>query len=578
MSIKGVDFVRLLNSESAQAPAASKGYLSASLAAAATSCTLEPASIGSTYPASGKAAIGKELVTYTRSGDVLTLARGVDNTTDDDHDADEVVQQVLEYTNETAADILNDLIVNYSPLDSSYIDLAQWQSIISTYNGFVYTAMIVEPTDTVKLINELIQQVGLVMFGNITTQKIHMDILRPVAVTSQTFSEDDILLDTFDQIEQPRRRFSQAWVFYDQRDKFEKLDEGNNFYSALVEVTPENLYETESVKKIHSRWIAPAGRTIAAGVAAAAIARYARPPKKFKFGLFSSVEKLALGDYFTLTHSAMQDCSGAQSSVNVILTGVTAGPAATIYEAEEFTYSEIVATTNKTILIDSDQNGVNLKTLYDSVYAEAVATDTVTFVIQSGVTVGGSVIGSPALDVGTWSTLPDLYITNNGYILGLGGIGTDESANGGNGSLGLYVREPVTIDNTNGKIYGGGGGGGGATENDSGDSGDDERYVGGNGAGSVITGGYNLTGQTGESTAGDGGDAGQDGTDGSSVTGYGDSDGGLGASAIDGDNWISWAGLGDIQGDRDIDAAGPARVDPAVGALALTGLVPTVTT
>lgn len=93
-----------------------------------------------------------------------------------------------------------------------------------------------------------------------------------------------------------------------------------------------------------------------------------------------------------------------------------------------------------------------------------------TITINSGVAVGSTSTSTHGLSTG--STFPsgtELYIINNGYILGRGGNGGsggylgNVGANGGNGAGGgpaLLAQFPITITNT-GIIGGGGGGGGG---------------------------------------------------------------------------------------------------------------------
>lgn len=71
------------------------------------------------------------------------------------------------------------------------------------------------------------------------------------------------------------------------------------------------------------------------------------------------------------------------------------------------------------------------------------------------------------LTTGTgWATGSTIKIVNNGYILGCGGVGAPATSSGGiNGGPGypaIELRWDVTIDNTNGYIFGGGGGGGSA--------------------------------------------------------------------------------------------------------------------
>ncbi len=154
------DPLKLLDDKQAQAPALSKGSLSADLAIGATSLTLTPSGIGNEeYPSSGYASIaGNEIVSYTRSGDVMTIGRAALNTEAQEHDTDDRVQVVLEYSSLAPNLIINDLLTTYSEIPSAYINLPNWAAETSQYLGRVYSGFIAEPTGVVTLINELLQQ------------------------------------------------------------------------------------------------------------------------------------------------------------------------------------------------------------------------------------------------------------------------------------------------------------------------------------------------------------------------------------------------------------------------------------
>lgn len=79
VQITAKDILDLADNDKAVIPSPSTGKLAAMTAVDMTA-TLTPAGIGSEYPASGMVRIGRELMTLTRSGDVLTLTRAQDGT------------------------------------------------------------------------------------------------------------------------------------------------------------------------------------------------------------------------------------------------------------------------------------------------------------------------------------------------------------------------------------------------------------------------------------------------------------------------------------------------------------------
>ncbi len=125
------------------------------------------------------------------------------------------------------------------------------------------------------------------------------------------------------------------------------------------------------------------------------------------------------------------------------------------------------------LVISSDTANYNVATALGN----PVTAKSVILTINSGVKVYSNSTSQPALDTGTLPSGSTIKIVNNGYIVGKGGDGGrgggiwsggccwnhshDAPRAGSIGGNALEVRLPVTIDNSNGNIWGGGGGGGG---------------------------------------------------------------------------------------------------------------------
>ncbi len=167
----------------------------------------------------------------------------------------------------------------------------------------------------------------------------------------------------------------------------------------------------------------------------------------------------------------------------------------------------------------------------------------ITLTIASGVIVSSTNTGTPALNTGNLPVGSTVEIINNGYIIGKGGAGgkggdasypnVSNGANGSNGGNALSITLDVTINNTNGYIYGGGGGGGGggsaewATISYSNYGGGG----GGGGAGNITSSGGGVgvaSGAPGQSISGSSGSNG-------STSGGAEGFGGVGANASGGD-------------------------------------------
>lgn len=558
VTIRASDFMKQLNSEKALAPTPNEGSLDADYAIGATSVTLLPVGIGDAeYPASGRVAIGKEVLDFTRVSDVLTFGSPATI----DHKVGETAQVTLLYDAVNAAVITDDLIVNYTPLDGSYTDLPAWQDIVDDFLPQLYTREIVKPTPTRTLLNELINQAGLVVYGNTRTQQVSFDVLRPNPETGQTIDKDVILKDSFSQKDQPSKRFSNIVVYYDKRDVFAS-DDPQNFLSSALYIVPDDQYPTPNTLRIYSKWIQFGGLSIAADVAARAAARYRFPPLSLSFELPSRVRR-AVAQVINITHPAIESATGAQGSLNAIITGVSDDVDKNGFEAEEYNIDADILAGDRIIQIDYDVNNINLRDLYDSLYSSVdVSTPPIIFIINTDVVVGSSSSSLHAAESGDWpvGVEPTLRLRSGSFLVGRGGDGVFNGS-GLNGGPALSVTSPINVDNE-GTIGGGGGAGGGT------------RYIpalgvtldasGGGGAGRIagVGGGYissNGGGKPNESAdvdaggngfvftvgsfSGDGGNLGSGGAAGS--TGL---PGGSPGNAIDGVSNITFDNAGTILG------------------------------
>jgi hypothetical protein len=119
--------------------------------------------------------------------------------------------------------------------------------------------------------------------------------------------------------------------------------------------------------------------------------------------------------------------------------------------------SQDLACFDVVIDITSSVSNVNVATLAGS---PSVAVD-VLVNIASGVTVDSPNTSNPALTTHGLPAGSTVQIINEGTIHGRGGDGAcEEEGAGEDGGDAIQANVPVTIDNSNGAIYGGGGGGG----------------------------------------------------------------------------------------------------------------------
>jgi hypothetical protein len=569
VSIVAKDLLKIADGDRSQAPAASHGRLESDIDEFATALTLTPAGIGNLeYPVSVKCAIGgSEICSFTRAADVMTLARAQSGTEAKSHDADEVVQLVLTYTSESPADIVYDLLANYTEIDPAWLPLADWQADIDSYIGRLYSAEIATPTAVKTLLDELMEQMGLVIWWDDVEQKVRLKSLRPVS-GARVISTDEMMADSFSFQEQPAKRVSEIWTFFALRNPLAKLDDTTNYRSTLVTVDPDSDadYGQSAIRKIFSRWIAINNRPAASRLNAMQIARYRDPPRKFSFDLYITSVAPSLGDGLELEHWSLQDDTGATITAPVQVTSIERDEDRLVIDAEEMLFSDFVdvndpdgGSDSKIIIIDSDVDNINLRTLFDSFYTSPQSYDSVIIIIENGVTIGSTDAEVPALDVGSWPANVDILIRQQGQILGKGGYGGDgggvftiptplviDATPGQAGGTAFFTSYPVTLDNE-GEIYAGGGGGGagaGVEVLGPGGGGGAGLGAGGSGVNSGTAGTANAGGAAGGPEAGAGGSLGSAGGVGSG------SAGGAAGVAIDGVSLVTFDSVGTIIGSQ----------------------------
>ena len=139
----------------------------------------------------------------------------------------------------------------------------------------------------------------------------------------------------------------------------------------------------------------------------------------------------------------------------------------------------------------------------------------ITVTINGGIYLYATSTGNYGLTLTGGTAGDTLTIVNNGFIMGMGGIGGNTAVGGGVGGVGapggpaLNIGTGIgaTINNTNGSAYigGGGGGGGGGNGGGGGGAGGADGGTGNGGTGAGAGGGIGASGSNGGSSNGGGG-------------------------------------------------------------------------
>lgn len=470
-TIEAKDIFKQLDGDRAMAPEISNGYLVADITATSTSFTLSPSGIGNAeYAASGYLAIGgKEIIAFTRAGDVITVTGGTAgraqfNTTAQIHKAQDRVQTVLYFFGIDAAEIISTLMTDYADVPSEYIPVDDWLAETEGFLGTVYTAAIAEPTPVRKLVDELIEQAALNVWWDDVAELVRLKVLRAILTDAALFDEHNRSRDVPLSIsEQPDKRVSQVWTYYGLINPLRKVDELDNYRSVqnTVDGEAETNNGSSAIRVVTSRWIAQFGRATAQTLNNKLLARFRTAPRKFGFATQRySNSDIELGLGYNIGSYLFQDATGARVNVPVQVTRLVPAPHRFMVECEEMRFDDLpdVAPSHR-VIIDADANNINLRTIHDSQFIEAVAGDTVECIINAGITVGSSSTSLVAFDVGSWPAGVIINLTIYGRITGAGGAGGISNTAGLPGGTALYTRVAINLTDASGAIHGGGGGG-----------------------------------------------------------------------------------------------------------------------
>ena len=543
-TIEAKDVLKLADDDRSQAPALSNGSLSGSINSSATSAALSPSGIGNLeYPSSGYLCFGgKEIVSFTRSGDNLTISRGELGSTAIQHDAGERAQLCLRYDGDDVADIIYDLLTTYAGISTDYIPLTDWQTETSANLGVIYAATITEPTSVKKLVSELIQQAALAVWWDDLAQKIRLQVLREISTDADTFDESRIIQGSLSVSEQPSKRLSQIWAYYNQRDPTDNADKQDNYANALadVDLTKEDEYGSAAINKLQCRWIATLSS--AERLTQIQLSRFRDPPRAFTFDLFHN-ELVTLAGGYQLSWWANQDETGAEVPALIQITQISTFPDHIHVEAEEMLASGVIVLSH--VIILTDTGSVKTWTVPDS-WNDA---ENLVACIGAGGggDAGGSTVGGNGGGAGAFSSVSNISLTpaaSVSYRVGSPGQGGDQGGFFGGGSsatdggdtwFGAVTFGAATVAAKGGQAGSGRTGGGqggqassgiGTLKHSGGNGGDggsaDDERGGGGGAGGA--GGPNGNGANGgngqeDNGSGAGGGAADSGSNGQNCSG-----------------------------------------------------------
>jgi len=332
ISIVAKDVLVRTYEQKAQYPMASTGKLLADITNVATSATLTPSGIGnSEYPASGTLSIGKEVMTFTRSADALTLTRAQWGTTAKAHKADDTVQICATWDGANIIDVLDELLVTGAGLPTAYIPTADWTAErdlwMTTAN---VKGILMKPESVERVISELSECFMFDIWWDSIAAEVRLKALspEPSGETISTLTEGSNIIQNSIKVERnSKNRFTEVRVFYNKDDYSEK-NEPEQFNSlqiaADINRAGPNQYDGNSIKTIFCRWFElPLN---AATLAGRSLARFSDTPEVVTFKLdYKDDDLVNMAERVELNSWQFQDFTGANESRRYQVTEINEG-------------------------------------------------------------------------------------------------------------------------------------------------------------------------------------------------------------------------------------------------------------
>ena len=327
VQITAQDPLKLADEEFAQVPVANTGKLAADIDATFEGdVDLTPAGIGdSEYSASGRIALGSEILRFTRSGDTLTITgRGLDGTDSQSHSEGDAVQECYRVEGATIDTVLDDLLQTYAGFSSSQVDTSGFATEVSRwFSTVLLTRTIATPTAVREVIADILN-LGLVLWWDEIDSIVRLRTNRPPDIdeTFTTISDDDTFIEgSLSRSDMDRLRYSQIWLFHGVLDYSQSVKEDENYRNLYIardaDAESANEYDQTRVLKIYQPWLGQTGDTQLATICAERLlSRYRDAPVRFGFRADAKdAATLRLAELVEVNSRILQDASGAAETL-----------------------------------------------------------------------------------------------------------------------------------------------------------------------------------------------------------------------------------------------------------------------
>jgi hypothetical protein len=307
------DILDVAGNDRAVAPKQSNGRLLVGIGVEPTpTFVLTPSGIGDAeYPASGRAVIGSEIVSYTRAGDSITLTgRGLGGTAIATHNALDTLQQTLRFDKVRVDAVYKTLLTEFAPVPAEYWDDAVASEEAEIWGaGQILDAEIVKPTAVSELVAE-IAPLGSSVWWDSAAKKIGFKINRPPYLdTVWMINDDDIY--TIKKEDREQDRITDVIFRTVQIDPTKAVAQDNFLRGELIidgEAKDPRAYGDQRIKETSIRWVNQGADDNVRIAAIRYLQRFASAPTRIDIEVpRAKFNEIRLADVVELTTTASPD-------------------------------------------------------------------------------------------------------------------------------------------------------------------------------------------------------------------------------------------------------------------------------
>ena len=319
VTIHALGIMSLAEDKKAMCPVPSRGILDRDITETDTTFTLRPAGIGSEYSTNSKASIGAEIVSFTRSGDDITLtARGQGGTDAVSHSINDLFQECYHCTNALISEVAAELLETYGNVPSSYVANSTWDTEAETWlPGLLLTTIIPRPVYVPQLLAEL-GELGIYLWEDTENQTIEFRLNRYVDVDESvtTLTDDDNFLERSVSVENRMSGLLTRVIFNYAPENFAgSMTSGENFRraEAILDADAEqsNAFDLNRTRIIFSRWVDETSENAVRSIASRILGRFNEVPRYITFSVDEGdVSNVAMASYIEVQTSQIETATG----------------------------------------------------------------------------------------------------------------------------------------------------------------------------------------------------------------------------------------------------------------------------